>query len=348
MAVVPKQPDDSPITTYMIAERAGVHQSTVSRVLSGHPKIPEKTVRKVMRVCRELNYVPNVLAKGFRDRRAYTLALHIPFSAETVFSDPFVPAFLHGIREEASKHEYGLLLSYVDPDDPNVSFANIVKSHRADGMIIASLRDHDERIGILAEEGIPAAVGRCEQPLPPNVASVDIDNRHSGYLCGRFALSRRHRRVAVLLSNDDNLVVRDFTAGLLQALREAKVAEEDILLRSIQDQAQEGYTATCRLLDAPLPPTAVIAHPTMLTFGSLEAIQRRNSDALLVGMGSPLLNQLHPDVPHVVPPAEELGKEMARAVIEIIEGAPAPAPKLLYNHIVDEKGWMYQERPAMK
>lgn len=339
--------EEQVITTYMVAKLAGVHQSTVSRVLSGNPKIPEKTVRKVMRACEELSYVPNILAKGFRDSRAYTIALHIPFTAETVFSDPFVPAFLYGIREEAARNKYGVLLSYVDPfDGSGGDFANIIKSRRADGMIIASIRDNDERIRILEEEGIPAAIGHCGQTLPKNVASVDIDNHHCGYLSGRFVVGRKHRRIAILDCAGGALVERDFVDGAMKAILEDGLTEGDVYINYLPDQAQQGCATVCQMLNSSNPPTAIIAHPTMLTLGAMEAIKRSERDVFLLGMGSPLLTQLHPEVPHIVPPAEELGKEMARAVIDIINGQPAAAPKLLYSHIVDEKGWMYQERPS--
>ena len=89
-------------TTYDIAERAGVDQSTVSRALSKSPLVSRSTASKVRHACRELNYVPNTLARALRSNRTHAIAIHIPLVAETVFADPFIPEFLAGVGREGS------------------------------------------------------------------------------------------------------------------------------------------------------------------------------------------------------------------------------------------------------
>ncbi len=45
-----------PVTSIMVAEAAGVSQTTVSRVLNNSPQVDTHTRRKVIRIARELNY----------------------------------------------------------------------------------------------------------------------------------------------------------------------------------------------------------------------------------------------------------------------------------------------------
>jgi DNA-binding LacI/PurR family transcriptional regulator len=51
------------ITMQDVARNAGVSKSTVSLVLNNHPRISEATKAHVQKICRELNYSPNVFAK---------------------------------------------------------------------------------------------------------------------------------------------------------------------------------------------------------------------------------------------------------------------------------------------
>lgn len=51
-------------TIYDISQKAGVSIATVSRVLNDNPKVREKTRAKVLKVMDELNYEPNIFARG--------------------------------------------------------------------------------------------------------------------------------------------------------------------------------------------------------------------------------------------------------------------------------------------
>ena len=48
-----------PVTMEMLAKRAGVHSRTVSDALKGTGRVAPATREKVLRIARELDYVPN-------------------------------------------------------------------------------------------------------------------------------------------------------------------------------------------------------------------------------------------------------------------------------------------------
>jgi len=56
-----------------IAKRAGVSTATVSRALSGNIPVNEDTRQKVLQAVKELNYKPNVLAKGLKEGKTNTI-----------------------------------------------------------------------------------------------------------------------------------------------------------------------------------------------------------------------------------------------------------------------------------
>ncbi|HNS67670.1 MAG TPA: LacI family DNA-binding transcriptional regulator, partial [Mesotoga infera] len=49
-----------------VAKRAGVSTATVSRVLNNVSTVCEENRERVLRAVKEMNYSPNVLARGFR------------------------------------------------------------------------------------------------------------------------------------------------------------------------------------------------------------------------------------------------------------------------------------------
>ena len=67
-----------------VAKKAGVSQTTVSRVLNTPELVKKPTVDKVMRAIEELNYIPNANARSLVQNKTRTIALlsgpiHNPF-----------------------------------------------------------------------------------------------------------------------------------------------------------------------------------------------------------------------------------------------------------------------------
>ncbi|UCB46807.1 MAG: LacI family DNA-binding transcriptional regulator [Spirochaetota bacterium] len=52
-----------------IAKLAGACHTTVSRVLKDNPSASPKTTENILKMARELNYYPNHIAKGPREKK---------------------------------------------------------------------------------------------------------------------------------------------------------------------------------------------------------------------------------------------------------------------------------------
>ncbi len=51
-------------TIQLVAKKAGVSMSTVSRVMNNHPSVLPETRSRVLSIMKELDYTPNQLARG--------------------------------------------------------------------------------------------------------------------------------------------------------------------------------------------------------------------------------------------------------------------------------------------
>ncbi len=332
------------VTTYDIARKTGLNQSTVSRVLSGFPHVNPATAKKVYKACRELNYVPNRFARALKTKRSSAIAVHIPFGSETVLADPFIPAFLSGVSQEAARQGYSVILSYLDHTDKEHNFSDIVKSGLADGVIVTSPSRSDPWIKSLVRSGTPFVIGRFEGKAGPNMVSVDIDNRHSGYQAASFLLSRGHRDIALVTEGIEHISARDFQDGFRKALKEHDVRWNPALSRSVPVTFEAACGATRELLAGKPVPTAIVANTALTVFGALEAVRNAHASTLVLGIESLLLKSLHPGLPRISSPIEDLGREMTAALIRLLQtGKPDPKTQMLYTKIIDEKGRVFVE-----
>ncbi len=62
-------------TIYDIAEKTGYSASTVSKALNNYDNISQKAKDKIMKVAKELNYIPNASARGLMTRKSYVIGL---------------------------------------------------------------------------------------------------------------------------------------------------------------------------------------------------------------------------------------------------------------------------------
>jgi DNA-binding LacI/PurR family transcriptional regulator len=101
-------------TSFDIAYRAGVSQSTVSRALRHSPLVSEETRKKIQEIAKELNYTVDKNASSLRSQTSTTLALLLfedPTSDDSLVN-PFFLSMLGSITRECGVQGYDLLVSF--------------------------------------------------------------------------------------------------------------------------------------------------------------------------------------------------------------------------------------------
>lgn len=74
------------VTMKDIAEKAGVTKATVSMVLNKkNVKISEETKRKIFKIAKEMNYIPNAIARSLTTNKTQTIGIILPDITNPVF-----------------------------------------------------------------------------------------------------------------------------------------------------------------------------------------------------------------------------------------------------------------------
>ena len=123
-------------TSFDVAERAGVSQSTVSRALAGSPSITEETRSRVEAAAAALGYHVDARAARLRSGRTGTMAIVVVGRAG---SDPtrvsgFHYALLGSTCAAAAECGYQSLVAF--QSDPGEFAWNYVAQGQADGLVV--------------------------------------------------------------------------------------------------------------------------------------------------------------------------------------------------------------------
>jgi len=96
-----------PVTLADLAEATGVSISTVSRALtdSDHA-VNEKTRQRILHLAQEWDYRPNLLARGLRGDRTFTIGVILDN-----ISSPFAPPIVRGIQDELKRARCSIILT---------------------------------------------------------------------------------------------------------------------------------------------------------------------------------------------------------------------------------------------
>lgn len=143
------------ITIIDIAREAGVSKSTVSRVLTGHPRVSPETKEKIKQIAEKLQYRPDpalgVLCSYRNARRKEGVLREFPIAIVTDFVEPmrgpYLKTLIQRIRAHAAHLGYAIsTIKATDYPHPS-SVARVLKSRGIRGIICLAINR-----GVFAEE----------------------------------------------------------------------------------------------------------------------------------------------------------------------------------------------------
>lgn len=326
-------------TLEQVAKVAGVSRATVSRVVNGSPRVSGDVRRAVEAAVVELGYVPNRAARSLVTRRSDSIGVVIAEPSGRVFTDPFFPRLLRGISASLSARDLQLVLLMPSSVSETHRTADYLAAGHVDGVLIVSLHDDDPLPGRIAEAGIPMVVSpRPRRPM--SVSYVDVDNRGGANSAVAHLVGQGRRVIATVAGPSDMAPGVDRLAGYRDALLDAGLGS-DPSLEAVADFTQDGGTkAMERLLSARPDIDAVFAASDLIAAGALSVLaaagRRVPEDVAVVGFDdSPVATSTRPALTSVRQPIEEMGQEMARLLIDTIEGADrAPRRVILATELI--------------
>jgi DNA-binding LacI/PurR family transcriptional regulator len=320
-----------------VATLAGVSRTTVSFVLNDRPdaNISAATRERVLAAAAQLGYQPHAAARGLAGGRSHTIGLVLRQSAEQVAEDALLAETLRGISGAARAQGYRVLVEPFGAHDG--SYGDLIRSHRADGLVVSGPRVDDAELQALAAAGAPIVV---QGTLPGiDAPSVDVDNVAAARLAVRHLLDLGHRRIACVTNASlSYTAARDRLTGYRAALAEAGIAEDPRLVAEAAFSAASGRRAMAELLEHD-GITAVFVASDVVAFGAIAAIRgsgrRVPDDISVVGFDDiPLAAYFDPPLTSIRLPAHDLGRAVGTALLDRITGRSVEARTMLPTELV--------------
>ena len=274
------------VTMADIAKDLNVSVVTVSKALRNQGRISEKTRQRVLERSRQLNYRPNLLARGLATRRSYTIGLLLPD-----YTHPFFAQIAKSVSQIVRTHGYHLLISSFDEDpELELSESQGLLARHVDGMIVTTSQDSraKEMFEGLLKRNVPFIL--IDRPMKGVRATfVGADHKEIGELATQHLIEQGCRSIAHL-RGPEIPIADDRCAGYRAALKENGFCVKPQLILEAGFQRESGYDAMRKLLASGVSIDGVFCFNDLIAIGAMMAILdaglRIPQDIAVVGSGN--------------------------------------------------------------
>lgn len=302
------------VTIKDIAKVAGVSYATVSRALSGSSEIGEDTRERVLKICREMGYTTNYVARSMVMKRTKLIGLIV-----ANIDNPFMSEIAYYIEIRAREQGYNLMLCNSSHDlDLERQVFTLLVGRQVDGIIIvpASSDSYGNLKPYLSK--VPTVfMSENLRDLPESYISVD--NYRGTYIGMEYLYSLGHRDILYFGRRKNSLTHQLRTEGYIDACRglglEPNIFNSNYSFSSIQT----GYQLAKHVFQKPLTQTAVFAATDSLALGVMEAAEeagiRIPEDISLIGFD----NITYANLPKInLTTIEQPKKTMAGMAVDVL------------------------------
>lgn len=197
-----------------VAKKAQVSVATVSRVINNQNCTKIETQKKVNNAIKELNYIPNSVAKTLYTKKSNTIGVLIPD-----INNPFFSELYKHIEYYADKWGQQLFLFNSNYDiNKEKQVVKKFNSLLIDGAVIISekLTESD-----LISINNPAVI--LDRQISKKVSSISVNNYEGGRRAGKYLLDSKCKTIVHIKGPKYNEVSKDRTRGFCDEVKNKKI-----------------------------------------------------------------------------------------------------------------------------
>jgi LacI family transcriptional regulator, galactose operon repressor len=323
------------VTIDDVARRAGVSISTVSRVINRTVPVSREAASRVEAAMRELNYRPRAAARNLATRKTHTVGLLI----SGIEGDFFAPLF-SGIESMTSEAGYDLLISTSGRLGPRDDFPTSLGAHNADGLLVFANSLGPAGLAQCHEMGFPIVLIHQSPPDGLDIPCVTVENRAaSRRLVEHLIEVHGRRRIAFLRGPEGHEDSFWRETGYRKALEGQGIPFDPALVADGDFDRRVAQASVEAMLARGVDMDAIFCGDDEAAIGVLAAFQeagRRVPEEIAVVGFDDLRSSAHltPPLTTVRAPTEEVGREAARQLLNLLRTGQAQSLTLLPTEIL--------------
>lgn len=323
------------ITIADVARRAGVSQSSVSRVLNANQTVDPAIARKVQQAVAALNYTPSVAARSLAHGRNDTIAMVVPD-----LGNPLFQGILQGLSRAAAADGYRVLVADTAESVDAEEATAIEARRRCDAIVLCAPRMPEKQLQALVERISPVVV--VNRPLPEvDVPIVGVDYASGIHDLVDHLRELGHRHIAFVSGPEESASNDERLRGIASASAMWPELRIDVIPGG--SRLEDGYAVAARVVaESGAGVTAVMAFNDLIAFGLMARLGELGVDVpgelSIAGFDdTPMAAFATPKLTSMSVPRGELGAQVWSRMRTLIAGEPIEH-SVLYRPRLEVRG----------
>ncbi|WP_370339593.1 LacI family DNA-binding transcriptional regulator [Parvularcula marina] len=260
------------VTIREVAEKAGVSQMTVSRVLNQPSLVKKETTRRVQEAIKALNYRPNLMARGLAGGKSLLIGL--------IYNNPstnYLGEVLFGAINACGEQGHHLLVEdyLVDYESLSVSaLANRFRESGVDGLIVVPPCGEVPKIARALKESGVHCVNISGSSSDSDTQFVAINEAGAAGLMTSYLLEKGHRKIGFITGDMTHVSSGERQRGFIETLKANGIKPNPDYIVEGAFTYRSGMEGAQQLLGLKDPPTAIFASNDDMAAGVISAVQQ--------------------------------------------------------------------------
>ncbi|HEX3913371.1 MAG TPA: LacI family DNA-binding transcriptional regulator [Steroidobacteraceae bacterium] len=324
------------VTIQEVADLAKVSPKTVSRVINNEPRVRSDTRARILDAIEQLNYRPNLNARGLASNRSFLIGLFCERPGD------YLSEFQAGAVQRCRESSLHLMVEPWDVESPVIDkqMDTLLGQLRLEGVILLPpLGDHPVVLNKLHDASIPI-VRIAPRTHLNTTPSIGIDDYAAARQITAHLLNLGHRRIGFMLGRPQHGATEQRYLGFVDEMRAHQVAVDPHLVQTGNFTFGDGLICAERMLRAKAPPTAIFASNDDMAAAAVSMARKFGLD--LPGQLSvagfddaPVATMIWPELTTVRQPVAAMARIAADLIIQIEprrNGWPERIPRHLLDH----------------
>ncbi|SKA77801.1 transcriptional regulator, LacI family [Caloramator quimbayensis] len=307
------------VTISDIAKVAGVSKTTVSMVFNKKDEsISDETREKIYKAAKELNYIPNFVAKSLATNKSFSIGIILPD-----ITNPFFSEMARAIEDEANFSGYNVILCNTDNSvKKEEKYVRLLISKQVDGIIFIAGGESKKSLNLIKDNHVPfVLVDRYIEGFE-NFYGVFCRN-YEGVAEGvEYLLNNGKRKIVFVKGPHEVEISKQRFEGYRDTMNKYGLYDENYVFES-DFTIDGGKRVTEEFLKDIDKFDAIFYSNDLMALGGIKVLLRSGynvpKDVSVIGFDNIKISEfIEPELTTIAQPIYEMGKDSFKILLRVI------------------------------